>query len=222
MESIIQNTTNEKFTDFHTHILPGMDDGARDVKMSVEMLCRLKQQGVDRVCLTPHYINHREPVKDFLARREESLNVLTEEIKAQNLWDKVPELIPGAEVAWESPLEEEDDIALLCYKDTDMLLLELPFERPDQRTFSVIENIAFKYNVKPVIAHLDRYVKFMDWDQLVRVINLPGAVLQFNYCSVGFFKCGRLIKRLREERVPVVFGSDCHNLTTRPPKIKPM
>ena len=59
-------------TDIHTHILPGIDDGAKDEKVSEEMLSALYAQGVRRVVFTPHYYgNHRSP-QDFLKLRSEA------------------------------------------------------------------------------------------------------------------------------------------------------
>jgi len=57
-------------TDLHTHILPGMDDGARNVAMSLAMLEAERAQGVDTVVLTPHFYREREDAERFLQRRE--------------------------------------------------------------------------------------------------------------------------------------------------------
>ena len=51
--------------DLHTHILPGMDDGAKDTATSLQMLRMERDQGVDTVVLTPHYYRHRESAEDF-------------------------------------------------------------------------------------------------------------------------------------------------------------
>ena len=58
--------------DFHTHILPGMDDGAADVSTAVAMIRKLQEQGVERIVLTPHYYAENESVEEFLERREEA------------------------------------------------------------------------------------------------------------------------------------------------------
>ena len=59
-------------TDLHTHILPGMDDGAVSVETSLEMLRMERDQGVDAVVLTPHFYRDRERPEQFLARRRAS------------------------------------------------------------------------------------------------------------------------------------------------------
>ena len=55
--------------DFHTHILPGLDDGAKTLDESIQLLKMEEEQGVDTIVLTPHYYHEREDLKSFLQRR---------------------------------------------------------------------------------------------------------------------------------------------------------
>ena len=55
--------------DFHTHILPGIDDGAKDVSVSAAMLEMEKEQGVNEIVLTPHYYGKFYSPTDFVRRR---------------------------------------------------------------------------------------------------------------------------------------------------------
>lgn len=52
--------------DFHTHILPGMDDGSRDVHESLQALTLEDEQGVQEILLTPHFYAHIDKVSSFL------------------------------------------------------------------------------------------------------------------------------------------------------------
>ena len=63
--------------DFHTHILPGMDDGSRDVRESFQMLTLESEQGVQETLLTPHFYAHFDKISSFLERREHSFQKLT-------------------------------------------------------------------------------------------------------------------------------------------------
>ena len=56
--------------DFHTHILPGMDDGSKDVRESVSMLRLEGKRGIDTVCLTPHFYAEQNSPEQFLERRK--------------------------------------------------------------------------------------------------------------------------------------------------------
>ena len=60
-------------TDLHTHILPGMDDGPRDLETARHLLQLQLRQGVRRIALTSHYHPEMEPLDAFLHRREAAL-----------------------------------------------------------------------------------------------------------------------------------------------------
>lgn len=55
----------------HSHILPGIDDGAKTVEDSLELLSCLKNQGVTNICLTPHFYTNEISLEDFIAERAE-------------------------------------------------------------------------------------------------------------------------------------------------------
>ena len=55
--------------DFHTHILPGIDDGSRNVEMSLRMLAAQREQQVDEIVATPHFYAQKDSVEEFLLRR---------------------------------------------------------------------------------------------------------------------------------------------------------
>ena len=59
-------------TEYHCHILPGIDDGAKDVETSLKMIEMMKEQGVDRIVATSHFYAHREKsVAEFIKKRYE-------------------------------------------------------------------------------------------------------------------------------------------------------
>lgn len=51
--------------DFHTHILPGIDDGSRNVEMSLRMLAAQREQQVDEIVATPHFMRRKILWKNF-------------------------------------------------------------------------------------------------------------------------------------------------------------
>ncbi len=65
-----------RMIDFHTHILPGIDDGSRDTEMSLAMLEAEMSQGVNTVVLTPHFYAHRRSIGHFLEKRQHALEKL--------------------------------------------------------------------------------------------------------------------------------------------------
>lgn len=214
------DTNRQVRRDFHSHILPKIDDGAETSDVSAEMLLSLGRQGVETVCLTPHYSYHREPLDHFLARRQASYERLRERIFQRQITKGIPEIRLGAEVCIEPDLIEEKRIRELCYTGTHALLLEFPFCRLESRVYETVENLALKYKICPVIAHLDRYRELFGRDEIERILNIPNVVVQVNAEALEGVFNRRFALSLLEQRVPLVLGSDAHNMDSRPPHIE--
>ena len=161
--------------DFHTHILPGMDDGAGDPAESLSMLYSLASQAADQVFLTPHFILHREDVPAFLRRREAAAEKLA---AAMRRAEKNVRFL-------EQELLDEPDVKKLCYAGTDALLLEFPFRPLERRDFETLENMVYKFKIIPVIAHLERYLEMFDRQDIDRIIALPNVIVQ---CNTSVFR----------------------------------
>ena len=93
--------------DFHTHILPGVDDGSKNVEESLLMLDSMKNQGVKTVIATPHFYANDESVESFLSRRNEAFSSLK-----KSLADG-PEIILGAEVRYYDGISRLEDLKKL-------------------------------------------------------------------------------------------------------------
>ena len=107
--------------DFHTHILPGMDDGAQNVDVSVAMLQQMERSQVDILIATPHYFSLDEKPSDFRKRVQSSVSALQQACEQNG--QKMPRILQGAEVYVERNLLLTEDLDLLCIGDTDLLLL---------------------------------------------------------------------------------------------------
>ena len=197
-------------TDTHTHILPGMDDGAADLTESLRMLRRCKAQGVKTVVLTPHFYPDRESVNSFLDRRSEAYEMLCNAVMPD-----FPKLVLGAEVAWCAGLEKMDRLKELTIGQTDYLLLEMPYMSWTEEQITGIWRLAEEGNVVPVMAHIDRYLHMQKNGQYEAILNMN---LPLQMSAVAFRKFFRRRKALRlMTRGQWMVGSDCHNLTDRPP-----
>ena len=85
--------------DFHSHILPGIDDGARNLETSLAMLRQVSSQRVDYMIATPHFYASHDRIDAFLNRREDAYNSLKEAVHKESLSD-VPQILTGSEVAY--------------------------------------------------------------------------------------------------------------------------
>lgn len=201
--------------DMHTHILPSVDDGSQSGEMSVAMIKRLEEQGVEKIVLTPHFYAAQNSVDEFLQKRQEAFlclkNSLIEKPKC--------EIYMGAEVFYMDSLDKAEGFERLCVEGSEFLLLELPFEKWSERVFETVFRITNR-EITPIIAHFERFLPFGNTFDDMRSLRGMGCVLQMN---ANFFD-GMFIRRKAvkffKEGIAAVLGSDCHNMTTRPPEIK--
>lgn len=110
--------------DFHTHILPGIDDGSRNVEMSLRMLAAQREQQVDEIVATPHFYAQKDSVEEFLLRRQRSYEKLKTAME-ENGFDQ--KLYLAAEVYYFQGIGSAGMIPKLCVEGTQTLLLEMPF-----------------------------------------------------------------------------------------------
>lgn len=200
--------------DFHTHVLPRMDDGSKSSEMSLEMLRQMKSSGVDLVVATSHYYHRNESIDRFLARREASYRHLRE--KTDRTY---PLVVPGAEVAFYFGIEEEPEIGKLCIGDTDVLLLEMPFAPWSTYELNAVSSLCYDRRLTVVLAHYERFVEFQEENRMLeRILELP-VLVQINAEDLLPAFAGRRWVKMFEEGKAHLLGSDAHNLTNRAPNL---
>ena len=202
--------------DFHSHILPNMDDGSRNLEMSVQMLDRMSEMGVGTVLATSHFYGFKEPASRFLQRRDKAWTTLESALR-----DDHPRVLLGAEVAFFSGLTKlhRTELDALCMEGTRTLLVEMPFEAWSGYELEVLSNLTLDRGYHVLLAHFERFVGFQHhkdiWD---RVLDLP-IDLQINAGSLlPLLSRRKWLKWYQKGYLPVL-GSDSHNLDSRPPNL---
>lgn len=196
--------------DFHTHILPCIDDGSKSTEESMKMLEALKHQGVDTVALTPHFYANRMSVDEFLQRREESFKSL----KPEGI-----NTLLGAEVRYFSGLSKMDGLLKLRLEGTKAILIEMPFAKWSELDLKEIISLACDKDYVVVLAHIERYLPFQDFKDIEYLID-NGVYIQSN---AEFFispLSRRKALRLLSQGYIHLLASDSHNLGARAPNIK--
>ena len=84
-------------TDFHSHILPGIDDGSKDVQMSEQMLKLEAESGITTIVATPHFYLSEQGVEKFAAKREAAFEKLKPVAERMGI-----EIVKGAEVLYKA------------------------------------------------------------------------------------------------------------------------
>ncbi len=198
-------------TEYHCHILPGIDDGAQNVETSLKMVEAMYEQGVRRIIATPHFYCHREEsVGQFLEKRSAAFGALMSQ------GPKISDIRLGAEIAIEHGVSETPGLDRLAIEGTDLILLEFPYRGFEEWMEEELDNVAAKYGFEIVIAHVHRYLDFYSKEQTENLVNI-NAILQINNEAFENRKERKLVKRLMDEGYPLVFGSDAHNMEKRRP-----
>lgn len=201
--------------DFHSHVLPGIDDGSPDTDTSIRMLRTLLKDGVDICLATPHFYCESDTVADFLDKRDNAYNKLLKEA-----WNtKIPLIKLGAEVYYSPVLKKLPDLKKLCIEGTDYLLLELPYSKITPQIVADIEEIIEVYQITPIIAHVERYLRFTSYNSLTSILELD-VLSQVNCDSLLSFGSRRSACKLIKEGYIHLLGSDAHNMSSRPPRMK--
>lgn len=202
--------------DFHTHMLPGIDDGAGFFSDSLQMARMALKDGVRGVVLTPHhhqgrYNNGRQKV---LAHTE----ALRKKLKREGI--KL-EIFPGSEVHLQSDLAEQVAYSSMATINDrgKHLLVELPFGHLPIFTGQVLEKLKDQ-GVTPILAHPERCRPLVEDPLFLFELVSGGILLQLNAGSVtGDFgeewadAAGMMIR----QRWVHLIGSDAHSVHQRPP-----
>ena len=162
-------------TDLHCHILPGIDDGAKDTAVSLELLRREYEDGVRNIAFTSHFNSERTTVEAFTAKRQAAFEQLTAALEGQPMQF---DFKLGAEVFFSPGLCELDTRAL-CMGDTAYLLLEFPTTHKPHFIRQTLYNLQ-QQGIVPLIAHIERYPYVLEDPTLLYDWVAAGAYAQIN------------------------------------------
>lgn len=204
--------------DVHCHILPGVDDGAISLEESVDMAIMAKDNGIQAIFATPHYIEGAG-YKDA-KHNKEVLDTLTSELNNRNIDIKV---YLGCEVY--STLDvlkllDKNEITTLNY--SDYMLIELPMHDVPIYTESMIYNLKLK-GITPIIAHPERNTRIIEEPNILHNLITKGALAQLNLPSLlGTY--GQSVREtaeilLKHDMIHFV-GTDAHRPSKRYYKIR--
>ncbi|MCD8369688.1 MAG: protein tyrosine phosphatase [Clostridiales bacterium] len=200
--------------DVHSHIIPGVDDGARTMEESVQMLKSLAEQGFCGVIATPH-----DSRRKSLEKLDERVRELTCEIRRF-----CPDFCvwPGQETCYHDGLIER----LKCgeaysINHTRYVLVEFEPDVSANRFLLGVRRLS-EAGYRPLIAHMERYVCLNEERCLKDAVDY-GALFQMNYDSLtGKWYSGevRRCRRLVSEGWIQVLGTDMHRMDWRPPRTR--
>lgn len=199
--------------DIHSHILPGIDDGSKNIKMTIEMLKKAEEDGTTDVVATPHFC------RGFGETSYEEVKKLAKEFQALAKNERLKINVHyGQEVFYsENIIKDYKDGLIGTINDSRYLLFELPMKTFDRETLDIIYELQVM-DIVPILAHPERYRPIMDKPTSINKFINEGILFQMNAGSIsGAF--GPNVKKtasiLLEHGIYNFIGSDAHNSSTR-------
>lgn len=167
------------FVDIHSHLLPGIDDGAKDLAHSIELIKTMHSYGIKNFITTPHVLGDVYPNSSEVILQK--VKEVQEELAKQGLEDI--NISAAAEYMMDEQfmaLLQKGD--LLTLKD-DFLLVEMSYFSAPMNLYDVLFDIQLK-GYKPVLAHPERYNFYHnDFDSYYK-LKKAGCLFQLNFLSL--------------------------------------
>lgn len=200
--------------DFHTHILPTIDDGSQSVSDSIEMIRQEQADGISTIFLTPHFYPQRMHPDSFIAKRHQAITLLQNACLPEM---QIPRLIIGAEVLFCPGMSQWEQLDTLVLGATNYILIEMPHVIWSDSILDELVQIHSKRGITPILAHIERYLPVIGANQFInRLHDLP-ILCQSNSDFLTNKRTQRLaLKLIREQKIHLI-GSDCHSSTWRAP-----
>ena len=194
----------KNFTDCHSHILPGVDDGVQTMEEALEILRLYEELGIKSVWLTPHIMEDMPNTTTHLRERHAELQAaysgpIKLYLAAENMLDNL----------FEERLERNDLLPL--GENGDHLLVETSYFSPTKGLKNILLRIKSK-GYHPVLAHPERYA-YMD-ESDYRQLKDMGVKFQINLPSIAGMYGNRIKKKamfLMREQAIAYIGTDIHS-----------
>ncbi|WP_298881778.1 CpsB/CapC family capsule biosynthesis tyrosine phosphatase [uncultured Polaribacter sp.] len=208
-EILLKDFFPEGFVDIHSHLLPGIDDGAKDLENSIQLISKMSSYGIKNFITTPHVLGDVYPNSSTLIKNK--LEELRTELKKRSINDIY--INAAAEYMMDeqfSKLLEKDDI--LTLKD-NYILVEMSYFSAPMNLYDIIFEIQLK-GYKPILAHPERYKFYHNDLQQYYKLKKAGCLFQLNLLSLTeqYGKgVQKITDKLLKEGLYDFVGTDTHH-----------
>lgn len=208
----------EGIIDIHTHILPGIDDGSRNMEETLRMLQTAYAEGITRMIATPHYKSGRHNASP------EKIHSLIKKVQLQAEIQGIPvQIYPGNELLFFDGMEDALEEKRICtMNETEYILVEfMPQER-----YVYIRNAldsVFGMGYQPIMAHVERVECMVKTPAYVAELCSMGVGIQINASSItgeAGFAVKRFTHKLLKAGLADYVGTDAHSCKGRTPTVR--
>ena len=199
------------FVDIHSHILPGIDDGATDINNSIALLQKMASRGIRDFITTPHILGDLYPNTPEIIKNQ--LTMLKKELVNRNISNI------SIQAAAEYMMDEhfvkllDNEQELLTLKD-NLVLVEMSYFSPPNNLFDILFQLGLK-GYTPVLAHPERYHSYHRNFRMYQKLKNAGCYFQLNFLSLTE-NYGKEVQqasyKLLKENMYDFVGTDAHHL----------
>lgn len=198
--------------DLHSHILFDIDDGAKDLEDTVEILKTAESIGIKKIMATPHF-SVGDDVDSFIKKRGERMAKVSETAMREEI---NIEIKPGAEVYITDELFNEEDLKKLTLGGGDFILTEFKYHAVKPERFLEYVDYIKEEGLKVIIAHIERYSFVRKTPLLIDALKSRGVLLQVN--AISLFEEseeGDFAYMLFKNRAIDILASDVHSVPSK-------
>lgn len=199
--------------DIHSHILPGVDDGAKNITESLRLLKDLKMQGVGCVYATPHFYNEKQSFADYIAKIDAAFTELCRAASGLPL----PQIRRGYEIRAFRGMSTCENLKDMCLQNSHYLLVEIPYGHTiESWIIQELYNFQFTLGIKPIIAHIERYFGYYGFNQLMDLVIDEDVRTQITSSApMASFSTQKRIYAMMKSGYIHFIASDAHSMETR-------
>lgn len=198
--------------DFHSHILPNIDDGSRNIEETFNLIKEAKDAGFDKIILTPHYIENY--YETDVAEREVWLDAISKNLSVKNYEGKL--YLANEIYMSENIIKLLESSKASTINNTSYVLFELPLNSEPLNLYDIIYEMQ-QYKIVPVLAHPERYTFMQKEPELIYDLVQKGVLMQQNYGSIiGQYgkKAQVIARKMLDNNLVHFLGSDVHRQNT--------
>lgn len=204
--------------DIHSHILPGVDDGSKDMDMTLKMVLACAEEGITDIIATPHHSRHHGNASP------EKLHQVYEEVCTE-----AKKICPSLQIYLGSELFSSHDLLndlaqqrALTMMGTNLVLIEFQPSEGYREIAHRMQTLQME-GYRPILAHAERYQCLVKKPELTEELVDMGCFIQVNTASVtgeNGFAAKHYVKKLLKYEMVHLLGTDAHNMGRRAPQMK--
>lgn len=203
--------------DFHSHILPNIDDGSRSIEETFNLIKEAKNVGFDAIVSTSHYMENYYETN--VPEREVWINAIYENLQVKNINIR---LYLGNEIyLTENIIKLLEEGKASTINDTSYVLFEMPLNAEPLNLYDIVYEM-MQCKLVPILAHPERYSFVQKDPELIYDLIQKGVLMQANYGSIiGQYgeKAKMIVKKFLKNNMIHFLGTDVHRQNTIYPRI---